>query len=617
MSTAQQYLNELNHDYLAAHRLKEDLYWTTHMGTSNDHSASAEAEKSWLNFISDRSRLEQIRTLIDELKSQPASPERDATITGLTGWVALFKANVLESDEAVALKDQLIKAESQLFEKRQAYSMSFINEQGEPEEGTTPVLSANIASHVNAQVRQSSHQALLNLEQWVLCNGFIDIIKLRNKFAKAIGYESFFDYAVVKNEQMTADELFVILEDFEQRTRERCMSSLQELATKKGEDALKPYNLKYTYSGDSTALLDPYTSFDQSLKQWVESFSRLGIEYSGAKLTLDLLNRKGKYANGFCHAPVPAFFDQDTWIPAEVNFTSLAEPGQIGSGYVALETLFHEGGHAAHFANTKMNAPCFSQEFAPSSMAFAETQSMFLDSLIRDGDWLKTYAKDAKGNAIPDDIIHKRIEEKQPFFALEERGILAVPYFERALYSMDDDELTAENITELARDTEMMIMGLPVSPRPLITLPHILSDQSACAYHGYLMADMAVYQTRAYFKEQFGYLTDNPKIGPLLAEHYWKPGNSISHDASIRSLTGEGFNAKYLAEECNLSVADAWRREKQSIAEAAQRSQPNVQPLNASIAIVDGNEILASNVQTDEQMFESFANYVKSKSQAK
>lgn len=617
MSTAQQYLNELNHDYLAAHRLKEDLYWTTHMGTSNDHSASAEAEKSWLNFISDRSRLEQIRTLIDELKSQPASPERDATITGLTGWLALFKANVLESDEAIALKDQLIKAESQLFEKRQAYSMSFINEQGEPEEGTTPVLSANIASHVNEQVRQSSHKALLDLEQWVLCNGFIDIIKLRNKFAKAIGYESFFDYAVVKNEQMSADELFVILEDFEQRTRERCMSSLQELATTKGEDALKPYNLKYTYSGDSTALLDPYTSFDQSLKQWVESFSRLGIEYSGAKLTLDLLNRKGKYANGFCHAPVPAFFDQDTWIPAEVNFTSLAEPGQIGSGYVALETLFHEGGHAAHFANTKMNAPCFSQEFAPSSMAFAETQSMFLDSLIRDGDWLKTYAKDAMGNAIPDDIIRKRIEEKQPFFALEERGILAVPYFERALYSMDDDELTAENITELARDTEMMIMGLPVSPRPLITLPHILSDQSACAYHGYLMADMAVYQTRAYFKEQFGYLTDNPKIGPLLAEHYWKPGNSISHDASIRSLTGEGFNAKYLAEECNLSVADAWRREKQSIAEAAQRSQPNVQPLNASIAIVDGNEILASNDQTDEQMFESFANYVKSKSLAK
>jgi oligoendopeptidase F len=405
------------------------------------------------------------------------------------------------------------------------------------------------------------------------------------------------------------------LEDFEQRTRERCMTSLHELAKEKGSHALKPYNLKYTYSGDSSALLDPYTSFDQSLKQWVESFSRLGIDYSGAKLTLDLLNRKGKYANGFCHAPVPAFYDQDTWVPAEVNFTSLAEPGQIGSGYVALVTLFHEGGHAAHFANTKMNAPCFSQEFAPSSMAFAETQSMFLDSLIRDGDWLKAYAKDADGNAIPDDLIRKRIEEKQPFFALEERGILAVPYFERALYSMDDDELTAENITELARDTEMMIMGLPVSPRPLITLPHILSDQSACSYHGYLMANMAVYQTRAFFKEKFGYLTDNPEIGPLLAEHYWKPGNSISHDDSIRSLTGEGFNAKYLAEECNLSVDEAWQREAKAIAEAKQRPIAKVKPLNARIAVVDGNEVLASNEQSDEGMFERFASCVKTRSQ--
>ncbi|MCV5639054.1 M3 family metallopeptidase, partial [Escherichia coli] len=93
-----------------------------------------------------------------------------------------------------------------------------------------------------------------------------------------------------------------------------------------------------------------------------------------------------------------------------------------------------EGGHAAHFANVKMNAPCFSQEFAPTSMAYAETQSMFCDSLLTDADWLKQYALDDEGNSLPDEVIQAMINSRQPFNAYEERSIVVVPYFERALY---------------------------------------------------------------------------------------------------------------------------------------------------------------------------------------
>ena len=50
------------------------------------------------------------------------------------------------------------------------------------------------------------------------------------------------------------------------------------------------------------------------------------------------------------------------------------------------------GGHAAHFANIDQRSPFFSQERAPTSVAYAENQSMFLDSLIADGDWLARYA---------------------------------------------------------------------------------------------------------------------------------------------------------------------------------------------------------------------------------
>ena len=91
--------------------------------------------------------------------------------------------------------------------------------------------------------------------------------------------------------------------------------------------------------------------FSRALKDWVQSFRRLGIQYRGATLTLDLLTREGKYENGFCHGPVPSFWQEGEWVPAVVNFTSLADPAQVGSGWSGLNTLFHEGGHAAHFAN--------------------------------------------------------------------------------------------------------------------------------------------------------------------------------------------------------------------------------------------------------------------------
>ena len=42
---------------------------------------------------------------------------------------------------------------------------------------------------------------------------------------------------------------------------------------------------------------------EKALENWGRSFSKLGIDYQGATMTLDLLDRKGKYSNGFCHWP--------------------------------------------------------------------------------------------------------------------------------------------------------------------------------------------------------------------------------------------------------------------------------------------------------------------------
>ena len=608
--TATDYLNSLNQHYLSLHRTKEDFFWTTYMGTSDNHSGSAIAETEWTAFLSDASQITEVKKHIEAAESLADSGEKAQTLIGLKGWLAMFQAHALESEQAQDLRAELIQFESDLFEKNQHYAMTYMDEEGQNKEGSLPVLGANIRTSADENVRRSSHQALLDLEQWLLGNGFLELVKLRNQFAQSLGYDNFFDYSIVKTEQMTTAELFAILDDFEAQTRDNYQHNLDQLAAAKGPQALLGHNFIYSFSGDAMRDLDPYVPFSQSLRRWVESFGRLNIDYSGAELTLDLLDRKGKYQNGFCHGPIPSFYDQDSWVAAKVNFTSNAKPDQVGSGYDGINTLFHEGGHAAHFANVKMNAPCFSQEFAPTSMAYAETQSMFCDSLLGDADWLKQYALNADGNPVPDTVIKAIIDSKQPFRAYGERSLLVVPYFERALYQLGDDELNAETITALARAMEKKILGVDCSPRPLMAIPHLLSNESACSYQGYLLANMAVYQTRAYFTEGFGYLTDNPAIGPLLAKHYWHGGNSVSHNATIENLTGVGFNAKYLADECNLSAKQAWEIEQEKIAALQSRTQAEVAPLNASIQIVDGAKLIASNISSDNEMCDKFEQFI-------
>jgi oligoendopeptidase F len=607
---ARQYFDRLNQDYLAVAMPKEQRFWTNFMGTTADHEGFAAAETAYKAFVANPERIAELRAHIAAAAQAPASTERDKLLHGLRGWLQFFEVNAIESPAARAMETLLVQDDTELFAKRKALALHYENEQGEKTEASTLVLSTNLVSADDERVRKSSHDALLELERWVVENGFVEMIARRNAFARAQGYHNYFDYKVNLSERMSPETLFTILDDFEERTRAAQQRGFAALAKRHGEKALAAHNLKYYTRGDTAQRMDPYLPFAQSLRRWVESFGRMGVEFRDAELTLDLLDRKGKYENGFMHLPRPPWYEDDTWRPAAINFTSNANPKQIGSGEQGLVTLFHEGGHAAHFANIAQNAPCFSQEYPPTSMAYAETQSMFFDSLLSDGDWLKLYARNRAGEAVPDALIRQKIEAEQPLTAYLERSMLVVPYFEWAVYSLPEAELGGECLIAMAREWERKILGLDCAPRPLLAIPHLLDHNSACSYHGYLLAHMAVYQTRAWFKREFGYLTDNPGVGRRLAAHYWQPGNSVSHGDTLIDLTGEAFTGRYLAEHCNRSIEQACDEAQRAIAAALEREQPPVESLHASIRVVHGDELLADNRISDAAMFAAFEAWI-------
>lgn len=589
-SYANPLLAELNREYMRVHFDKEDAFWKDKMGLAARAPGEFEKMENRMQaWTADVSRLPALRA---ELARPGLSPDDR---TGLQGWLRFFEVHAMENAAARELAARIVAMEARLQEARGAMRLGYVDPAG----GFTPASSVRLGLMVRTSpdeaLRKAAHRGLQSIEREVLDKGFLDIVRERNRLGRMLGYEDYYDYKVSRNEGFSKRTLFGILGDLEARTRDACKSALDALARERGPAAREGWNFLYLTSGDVTAQMDPYFGFGTALDRWGRSFTALGIRYRGATLTLDLLDRKGKYENGFMHGPVPGYVDAGRFRPARINFTANAIPGQIGSGHRATETLFHEGGHAAHFSNILMPAPCFSQEYAPTSVAFAETQSMFLDSFIETPEWLLRYARDAAGAPMPLELIRANISKKHPYKAFALRAMLTVCFAEKAIYEMPEASLTPDNVLRTLREIESSLQFLNEGSRPVLSVPHLLAGESSAYYHGYVLAEMAVHQTRRFFERRDGFLADNPAIGRDLAEHYWKPGNARTFPEMIRDLTGHPFGAEASVEMVNKPLAEALDEAERAKARAGTGIAAIEPDLDAAIRIVHGDEIIASN----------------------
>lgn len=595
-------IDRLNREYARLHTAKEDAFWTAYMGLDADagraRAALSAAEVALHQFLSDPARLASVRewtrsaeALLDLSDTRAHPSEED--FVALSGWMATLEAHVIENPQARLLAEELIEQEGRLALARGKLELWSEDAHGVRQPASSVRLSALLANDPSERVRRSAWHGLRSIEPHLLEHGFLELVKLRNRFGRLTGGEDWYDSKVRRVEGLTKQEIFAWLEELEQRTRVRAEASLEELRAKKGADALLPWNTRFASSGDIALLQDPHFPFGKALERWIRSFGALGIRYRGATLVLDLVDRPGKYENGFMHGPVPAWVDRGRWIPARIQFTANAIPGLPGAGRRATDTLFHEGGHAAHFANIVMPSPCFAQEFAPMSVGHAETQSMLLESLLEDPLWQRRHARTSAGEAMSEELILQGIAVRQPMAAWSLRSMLSVCFAERALYEIPDPELSAARVLEELRAVERRLLLLEQgSPRPVLSVPHLASNESSAYYHGYVLADMALEQTSQFFRRRDGSLVDNPRVGPDLAEHYWRSGNQLPFRALVENLTGADLGAQALAMRVSRDAAQAQAEARAVLNDAAPAANGDFPVLEARIRVVHGHETI-------------------------
>jgi hypothetical protein len=100
--------------------------------------------------------------------------------------------------------------------------------------------------------RKAAYEGLRAIGPFISDNGFVEIVKLRNKLAKSLGFEDYYDYRVTSAEGLSKKRLFEILGGLEEGTRPIMEQSKTELENRHGANALLPWNTSFKLAGDIT-----------------------------------------------------------------------------------------------------------------------------------------------------------------------------------------------------------------------------------------------------------------------------------------------------------------------------------------------------------------------------
>jgi Angiotensin-converting enzyme len=329
---AQAFVDRFNADYEAKHAAFERQFWGTKMNLASSSSSSETTTTTYssellsktkgemedlLSNPENRLQAERLRQAILEQRDGKISNDKKQKDLDLMKMLDIIIRtcqcyDMSSSPQAKQVRDETSKLESALEMSRNrdmklgyyCYTDMNNNNNNNNNGGTFYEMSSValrnvLTSHENEATRKAAYKGLRSIGPFVLQHGFVEIIKKRNILAKQLGYIDYYDYKVTHAEGFGKDRLFAMLDTLEQGTRPIMEQARRELVTRFGADACEPWNTSYKMAGSIVKKMDPYFAFGKSVERYVRSYAKMGISYANATMHLDLLDRVGKYSNGF------------------------------------------------------------------------------------------------------------------------------------------------------------------------------------------------------------------------------------------------------------------------------------------------------------------------------
>ena len=406
-----------------------------------------------------------------------------------------------------------------------------------------------------------------------------EILALRNKIARRLGYKSWDDFQTEIKMAKNGANAEKYINDLTAGIQPKFASEVAELQKMKAADTHDPaakidiWDWRYygnqlkkqNYAVDTEALrayfpfqkvlegmFNIYQSiFGLKFKQitapykWIDDLQLYLVtdSTSGEPLGmfyLDMFPREGKF-NHFAEFEIiggkllPDGKYQRPTVALLCNFPPASADKPSLMTHTDVETLFHEFGHALHSITTRAKYGRFAGTHVPGD--FVEAPSQMLQNWVWDKKVLDTFAADYRdpSKKIPADIVQKMNDAKKATAGVFYRRQFAFASLDLALHERhaEDDPYNCVAISNPILEK----VFLPIDPSTTFVSYFGHLNGYDAGYYGYAWADaIAADMATVFEKAKDGYLD---KQGGLKLRHeIYEPGDSRDVTVSIEKFLG-------------------------------------------------------------------------------
>ncbi len=372
---------------------------------------------------------------------------------------------------------------------------------------------------------------------------FLELVKLRNKSARKLGFKNYYSM-MMELQEMDEDWLIKLFDEMDELTRDtflKIKSEIDEYYSKRfgvSKEALMPWHYEDPYFQEGVSIfkvdLDRFFKGKDLAVIAELYYSGIGLEVEDILKRSSLFEAPGKNPHAF-----EISIDRGKDVRVLLN---------LKDNHYWMDTILHELGHAVYSKYISEKLPFVLRQEA--HMFVTEAVAMFFGRLATNPYWLRDM-KLITGKEVEEikETLEKSMMFQQIIFS---RWAQVMVRFERELYYNP-----SANLNELWWELKTKYQNLK-KPENWDN-PDYLSKIHITAYpvyyHNYMLGELLASQFTFYLKKNVYKgkedvsFTNKPEIGKFFKEKIFAPGAKYHWSELVKRATGEDITPEYFADQ--------------------------------------------------------------------